>query len=43
MTRWKCPNCKNNYETEEEGENATIMVLCGCGYYMDKIEEEKNE
>jgi transposase-like protein len=43
MTRWKCPECKNNYETEGKGKNATIIVLCGCGYYMDKVEEEKNE
>jgi len=30
---WKCPNCKREKETEQD----KVMVLCGCGYAMEKI------
>jgi hypothetical protein len=41
MTKWKCPNCKNTHEIEGKGKDAVVMVLCGCGNYMEKVEEEK--
>lgn len=37
---FKCDNCKRMREVEEESrEGSIVMILCGCGYYMDEIKK----
>ncbi len=35
MIKYKCPNCKR--ETEQEQKK--VIVMCGCGYTMEILEE----
>ena len=37
MKRFKCGNCHN----ESIQKDNILMVMCGCGYCMDPLEEKK--
>ena len=39
MTTYKCTNCKDEKQTEGE----MILVMCPCGYFMEKVDKKSKK